>query len=565
MPAQCRSSMDDAATGSGWDVFFLYSGFFRSGAITGAEIAEGEFLRALVRFRPFRSLRVFSRLASADVDRLREHIGSDPDDPSVAFYPVRDIGQIARAWPPTLALCPYTFQHQLDPLRIDRSFPISGFVHTISDLDAKVGMAKNLRMTDHRYDTAICPTRSVARVLQAIAAEISPALGTSPETRIVPLGVDADAFCPVEAAVRAERRDRFGIARDACAFLYVGRLSPWTKMDLLPLLDAFARACEGTSRPLRLLLAGQEQAGGYVSTLRARATDLGIADRLSLFDGIDRDDLPALFSAADAFVSPSDNRQETFGLTLVEAMASGLPIIAADWNGYRDVVDDAGLLVPTIAAQADRDMANDLLYRGPLPTGAHFSQITAVSVSGMASAMIRLAADAPLRNHLYRTALSRYKHEFQWDRVLDRLLPIWDEQVRTVAVSHQATRAKPELTIDTDRCFAHYPSRSWSPNLVVRPGRAATVVHDRILTGIAEVAAIDWPLCIRLRDAIETLPGIAMGRLESSVSAPAGTVARCTAFLVKHGLVELDWTSAPANVINDGSDNASSVCRVVRG
>ena len=556
--------MDDSATGSEWDVLFLYSGFFRSGAITGAEIAEGEFLRALIQFRLFRSIRVFSRLASADVDRLRTHVGSDPDDPYVAFYPVQDMGTIARASPPTLALCPYTFQHQLDPLRIERSFPISGFVHTISDLDAKVGMAKNLRMADHRFDTAICPTKSVARVLHAIAAEISTDPGTSPQTHIVPLGVDADAFCPAEAAVRAERRDRLGVTQDECAFLYVGRLSPWTKMDLLPLLDAFARACEGTSRPLRLLLAGQEQAGGYVSTLRARATDLGIADRLSLLDGIDRDDLPALFSAADAFVSPSDNRQETFGLTLVEAMASALPIIAADWNGYREVIDDAGLLVPTIAAQADRDMANDLLYRGPLPTGAHFSQITAVSVSGMASAMIRLAADAPLHDRLCRTALSRYKHEFRWNRVLDRLLPIWDEQVRTVAVSHQRPRAKPELTIDTERCFSHYPSRSWSPNLIVRPGRAATVVHDRILAGMAEVAAIDWPLCIRLRDAIETMPGIAIGRLKSGVGAPDGTVARCTAFLVKHGLIELDWTSAPANLIDDGSNNASSDCRVVR-
>ena len=47
-----------------------------------------------------------------------------------------------------------------------------------------------------------------------------------------------------------------------------------------------------------------------------------------------------VWHAADVFVSPSDNIQETFGLAVVEAMASGLPVVASDWDGYRDLVDD---------------------------------------------------------------------------------------------------------------------------------------------------------------------------------------------------------------------------------
>ena len=44
------------------------------------------------------------------------------------------------------------------------------------------------------------------------------------------------------------------------------------------------------------------------------------------------------YAAADIFVSLSDNIQETFGLTPVEAMAAGLPVVASDWDGYRETI-----------------------------------------------------------------------------------------------------------------------------------------------------------------------------------------------------------------------------------
>lgn len=59
----------------------------------------------------------------------------------------------------------------------------------------------------------------------------------------------------------------------------------------------------------------------------------------------------AVYSAADIFVSPSDNMQETFGLTLLEAGAAELPAVVSDWDGYRDIIvhDETGFLVPVLA------------------------------------------------------------------------------------------------------------------------------------------------------------------------------------------------------------------------
>ena len=73
--------------------------------------------------------------------------------------------------------------------------------------------------------------------------------------------------------------------------------------------------------------------------------------RLHLVDGRDPVVRKQAWSAADFFTSLSDNIQETFGLTPVEAMAAGLPIVITDWNGYRDTLEDGiqGIAIPTVS------------------------------------------------------------------------------------------------------------------------------------------------------------------------------------------------------------------------
>ena len=71
--------------------------------------------------------------------------------------------------------------------------------------------------------------------------------------------------------------------------------------------------------------------------------------RQVLLDGRDQGVRQGIWSAPDIFVSLVDNVQETFGLTPLEAMAAGLPVVASDWDGYRETVRHGvdGFLVPT--------------------------------------------------------------------------------------------------------------------------------------------------------------------------------------------------------------------------
>ena len=59
------------------------------------------------------------------------------------------------------------------------------------------------------------------------------------------------------------------------------------------------------------------------------------------------------YSGADIAAYPIDNMQESFGLSLIEAMAAGLPVIASNWDGLRDTVSpDVGIRVPTLSTRS---------------------------------------------------------------------------------------------------------------------------------------------------------------------------------------------------------------------
>src|SRR6516164_998135 len=126
---------------------------------------------------------------------------------------------------------------------------------------------------------------------------------------------------------------------------------------------------------------------------KSGATARGV--RVTFVDGTQPDTRFAVWHAADIFASLSDNIQETFGLVIVEAMASGLPIVASDWDGYRDLVTDgeSGYLVPSVMVNG---ATHDATARLVLETHSydHFlaecSQAVAIDCAATTRAFVRL-------------------------------------------------------------------------------------------------------------------------------------------------------------------------------
>ena len=156
-------------------------------------------------------------------------------------------------------------------------------------------------------------------------------LGVHAPIAVVPSAIDVERFAAGRrsALVRA----RLGASGDAPLALVVSRLGMEKNLELV--LDATARFAE-----LRLAVVGE---GPHRAALEERARRLGVAERVRFVGALARERLPDVYASADAFVFPSTT--DTQGLVLAEALAAGLPVIAADSEASRDVLAGAGRLV----------------------------------------------------------------------------------------------------------------------------------------------------------------------------------------------------------------------------
>jgi glycosyltransferase involved in cell wall biosynthesis len=223
----------------------------------------------------------------------------------------------------------------------------------------------------------LLPARALARAAFAAAGAVSACsgelaeracrLGADPRrVRVVPYGVDVTAFAP--RAADSSLRERFGIPQDALLVVGVGRLVE--KKGFRFLVEAAAQA-----RGVHVLLAGD---GDLRGALEADARRLSAP---VVFAGaLDREQVKRALAAADVVVVPSvvDRAGNVDGLpnVLLEALASGRPVVASALAGIPDVVESGvnGLLVPpgdpAVLAAALESLAKDPEARGRLGRAA---------------------------------------------------------------------------------------------------------------------------------------------------------------------------------------------------
>jgi len=153
---------------------------------------------------------------------------------------------------------------------------------------------------------------------------------------------------------------------DDLSLLYVGGLQDIKGVDVL--LRALPYLAErGVDVSLRI--AGT---GPLESKLRGLAADIGVADRVTWLGYVDHADLPAEYDRADAFVYPG-RIDEPFGRVLLEALASGTPVVASDVGSTDYIVGDAGVRFTSESPESLADACVDLVneyesYVGAVPT-----------------------------------------------------------------------------------------------------------------------------------------------------------------------------------------------------
>jgi 1,2-diacylglycerol 3-alpha-glucosyltransferase len=145
---------------------------------------------------------------------------------------------------------------------------------------------------------------------------------------VVPTGTILEPY--LNADGKALRKEKGW--QEETILISVGRLAPEKNWETL--LQAFAKVYP-EHPDLRLVLIGD---GSSRESLQTLASELGIAERVTFTGSIPFEEVPAYLKAADAFSFASIT--ETQGLVTIEAMAAGLPVVAVDGSGTRDIVED---------------------------------------------------------------------------------------------------------------------------------------------------------------------------------------------------------------------------------
>jgi glycosyltransferase involved in cell wall biosynthesis len=396
------------------------------------------------------------------------------------------------------------------------AYSLTGVTHTIAEpyiLDEIAGM---LLAPLEPWDALICTSepgrKAVETHLDAVASYLQERFGATriPPAQLVtiPLGVHADDFRQ-DPKARNEWRERLGIPEDAPAALHLGRFSITTKMHPGPMGLALQAAAKALGQPVYWILFGgarkQDEEDAFLEAAAAFCPDVRIR-RVGDTLAATRDEI---VSAADVFLSLSDNVQETFGLTPIEAMAAGLPCVVSDWDGYRDTVRHGvdGFRVRTLTPRPG--LGSDLAYafahrlmayEGYAGSAALF---TAADVGETASALVSLFSQPDLRRRMGEAGRRRAREVFDWKVVIGQYQALWAELERRRLAAPPQTPMENPYRLDPFRMFAAYPTAPLGPahelelTRPVEPGAIAAfmaqpsvVTYGARLPGAAEVEAL---------------------------------------------------------------------------
>jgi glycosyltransferase involved in cell wall biosynthesis len=270
--------------------------------------------------------------------------------------------------------------HDLSFLRLPQFF-VAGFREYLEG-----AVARSVKRATHILADSECTRRDLLELM-----------GVQPErVSVLYPGVEA-RFQPVEDAVALSRvRNRYRLPDRF--ILGLSTLQP--RKNFEGLIEAYShlladRGEEPEIADLDLVIGGGK--GWMYEGLSAIVERLGLDERVRFIGFVEDDDLPALYGLASAFAFPS--WYEGFGLPVLEAMACGTPVVAADNSSLPEVVGEAGLLVDAADPEA------------------------------LAEALARLLTDRDLAAHLVRTGRNQAQR-FTWEAAARQLLDLYCSCVR---------------------------------------------------------------------------------------------------------------------------------------
>ncbi len=365
----------------------------------------------------------------------------------------------------------YTFYPAYMRRLLQRHFPIVTHMHGLAYSHEIPVTAASLSLGSAPGDAILCPTQSAGRAMARYLDSLNQLLESScrpPELIVLDYPVRSPILMP-----RVVAKQALGLSATCTAMLYLGRLDAPDKGDLCSLLQAFRHTKDSATAELHLVVAGSSESEGPIRAITAMANALHISESVTVLPNFPEPLKATLYSAADVFIAPSITLNESFGLTVVEAMASGAAVVCSDWDGYRESVTDGvtGLRVPTVAVA---NLPEELDRAAPL--GARLSVLCADSIAldgrGLCNALQALCSPE-LRARLGRRAQREAVARWDVDRCTKKVVDVLESRLKV-----QSSPPVTEYGTSLFASFSHYVTRWLGSHS--RLGRTTISVADAV-------------------------------------------------------------------------------------
>lgn len=373
------------------------------------------------------------------------------------------------------------------------SHSIVGITHTTASDSVMDSVADYIVKPVKPWDAIICTSKCVKDTLTMILEnqkdflkfELNADKFELPQLPIIPLGINNNEF-NYDQSFRDDVRSSLGLKENDIAIIFVGRLSFHAKSHHFPMFAALNELSKkmNDGGKIHLLLTGWF-GNDNIKKIFIDEHKLISPDIIChLIDGRDQQNKYKTFAAGDIFVSLSDNFQETFGLTPLEAMSSGLPVVVSDWNGYRETVRDEidGFTIKT--RSLPKGYGEDLMYnyRRGIYNYDHYigctSQLVSVDIDDCIRSLEKLIFSKDLRLKMGKSGKERAVANFEWKNILKQYsdLNIELDDIRLKSKDTSSSKSlQSGVNIDPFLLFKSYPSSVITVKSEVR--KSNTISH----------------------------------------------------------------------------------------
>lgn len=368
---------------------------------------------------------------------------------------------------------------------------------------------------------------------------------------VIPLGIDTRRFEPLTAE-QSSAKAALNISKDEVAVSFVGRLSWHAKAHPIPMYLAISEAAKATGKKIVMI-----ECGWHANDAARKAFE----DTQSLFsgplrfmhvDGRTPEAVNSVYAASDIFMSLSDNIQETYGVTPIEAMSTGVPVVVSDWDGYRDTVRDGvdGFKIKTFCPDATHQQ--DLIYRYEMGIDnydyycGHTSMSHAVDVGDLTEKLTELVENPPLRRKMGAAGKARARDVFDWSVIIKQYTSLRDELEKARKRNVEDTMLHPTIwpeRLDPMIGFKQYPSARLKSDDKLEHGAASGQLLDQIMNDhMVTYAKQVVPNAAAVKAAMDSLDGPLFTAGELALALAPGSLVlgmRLVATLAKFDVVRL--------------------------